>query len=458
MLLHHEAHKFWEEWIAGWNMDATAVVPPAFIALVVFAWVWDPAAVTSTLAMFVAFSPIWLPVYLGVILYITWIHYVRYKFWFSREKGLLEIQLPAEVTKSPAAMEIFLSSIWTTGGETTFMNRILQGGYKATWSLEIASNEGRISFYIWGLKVWHPAIEARIYGQFPEAKVTPVDDYTTKVPFNLDEYDIWGGEYTKSPGNPEAKNQAAPIKTYIDFELDKNTDTPETKTDPLTNVFELMNNVGKDQYLWYQIIIKAHNSFEWYGFPEKKDHYKEGGRAKIKELMLGAAKRAGEVLQASDIVDGKMNALLTEGERDIIKGIEHAFTKNPYEVGMRILYIAKKEKFHGIWGAYLFRLMQVFKSGGNSLGGRPGRGLIRFDYPWEDFMGIREGVIKRLLFFHYKYRAYFGVPYDQQPSVMSTEEVATLWHFPYSSVKTPGLNRVPSTTSEAPSNLPTLPQ
>lgn len=455
MLLHHEAHDFWEKWISGWNMDATAVVPPAMAALIIFASIWDPAAVTSTLAMFVAFSPIWLPVFLFVSLYITWIHYVRYKFWFSREKGLLEIQLPAEVSKSPAAMEVFLSSIWTTGGETTFMNRILQGGYKPVWSLEIASNEGRISFYLWGLKVWHPAIEARIYGQFPSAKVTPVDDYVTKIPFNLKEYDIWGAEYMK--GEP----QASPIKTYVDFELDKDTDNPDTKTDPLTNIFELMNNVGKDQYMWYQLIIKAHNAFEWYGFPSKENEYKEGGKAKIEDIMKKAAQRSKGIqqgLKEDGTTGGSPTMSLTEGERDIIKGIENSFTKNPYEVGIRVLYVAKKEKFHGIWGAYLFRMFQVFKSAGNGLGGKGGRGLVRFDYPWEDFMGIREAVIKRLLYFHYKYRAYFSVPYDQQPSVMSTAEVATLWHFPTSNVKTPGLNRVPSTTSEAPPNLPTTPQ
>jgi hypothetical protein len=366
--------------------------------------------------------------------------------------GLLEIQLPAEVMKSPAAMEVFLSSFWTTGGETTFLDRLLRGGSKARWSLEIASNEGQISFYIHGLKIWQPAIEARLYGQYPEAKVFEVDDYVSKVPFNLDEYDIWGAEYMKN------FPQAQPIKTYIDFELDKNTDTPEIKVDPLTNIFELMNNVGKDQYLWYQIILRAHGKFDWYGFPEKKDTYIEEGKQKIKDLMAGAAKRAGEVLKENDIVDGKVNALLTDGEKKIIEGIEHGFTKNPYDVGIRIVYIAKKEVYHGIWGGYLFRIFQVFKSGSNALGGKPGRGMVQFDYPWEDFGGIRGRFIKNLLHFHYKYRAYFYVPYDQVPSVMTTEEVATLWHFPTSDIKTPGLNRVPSKSAEAPSNLPTLPQ
>lgn len=39
--------------------------------------------------------------------------------------------------------------------------------------------------------------------------------------------------------------------------------------------------------------------------------------------------------------------------------------------------------------------------------------------------------------------------------VMSTEELATMFHIPSSTVMTPGLSRIPSTRKEAPANLPT---
>ncbi len=458
MLLHDQAHKT-QVWMSpnGWKLSPPIFMTLLLLILVVIAAVFDPATISSTIAMTVAFSPIWLPFFLGTILLITWVHYIRYRFWFGRELSILEIQLPAEVSKSPLAVELFLSSIYNTGSETTFLNRLWRGGFRPIWSLEIASNEGQISFYIHGMKVWMPAVEARIYGQFPEAKIFEVDDYVSKVNFNLEEYDLWGGEYMKN--DP----QAQPFKTYVDFELDKNTDTPEIKVDPITNILEVMNNMGKDQYLWMQIILKAHSGagFDWYGFYENVDTYVEDGRAKIQAIMQGAGKRSKAVqaeLKEDGANAGSPTMSLTEGERDIIKGIEHSFTKNVFEVGLRILYIAKKEKFHGINGAFLFRIFQVFKSNLNGIGGKPGRGMIQFDYPWEDFRSIRENFIKRLMHFHYKYRAYFYVPYDQVPSMMTTEEIATLWHFPTSDVKTPGLNRVPSKSAGAPSNLPTLPQ
>lgn len=450
MILHHEAEKV-RKWMDDWHLEESIVVPILLLLLVAYAAVYDPATVTSTLAMIVALSPIWLPFLLGNILYVTWIHYVRYQFWFRRETALLEVQLPAEVLKSPAAMEIFLSSFWTTGSETTFLDRVLRGGFRSIWSLEIASNEGSIHFYIHGPKIWVPAIEARIYGQFPDAKVFQVDDYVSKVPFNLDQYDIWGMEMAKS------KTGAIPIKTYVDFELDKNTDTPEIKMDPLTNLFEVMNNMGKDEYLWFQIILKAHRAPDWYGIYEKHDPYKDGADKEVKELMGRAAKRAKEVLKETDAEEGRISALLTDGEKEIVKRIERGRTKNVFDAGLRAVYIAKKDKFKGITGGFLFRIFQVLTDpySGQHLGGT--RGMIRFDYPWEDIGNWRENTIKRLLHFHFKHRAYFYVPYDQVPVHLNTEEVATLWHFPTSAVQTPGLNRVASKTSDAPTNLPTLP-
>jgi hypothetical protein len=453
MILHEEAEKV-RKWIDGWHIEESIVMPLLIIALVLYAAVYDPATIAATLAMLVALSPVWLPLFLGTILWITWVHYAWYQNFFKKEFSVVEVQLPAEVLKSPAAMEVFFTSFWTTGGETTFIDRVWKGGFRSSWSLEIASNEGRIGFYIYGPTVWMPAIEARIYGQFPEAKVFAVDDYVPKVPFNLEQYDIWGCEYMK--GQPHAQ----PFKTYIDFELDKNTDTPEIKVDPLTNLLEIMNNMGKDQYLWYQVIIRAHNAGYWYGIPEKHDHYVEAGKAKIAEIMKGAAKRSKAIqgeIKEEGTTGGSPTMSLTDGERDIVKGIERSFTKSAFDVGVRILYIAKKEKYQGITGGYLFRIFQVLKSNSNSLGGWPGRGMIRFDYPWEDIGNWRENTIKKLLHFHYKYRAYFYVPYDQEPSVMTTEELATIWHFPTSAVQTPGLNRVASKTFEGPTNLPTLP-
>ena len=453
MFLHGSAVKT-KDWFEGWSLEALIVVPILTVIFIIFTAVYYPADFFVVLAALVGLSPVWLPIVLGIIFWITWIHYIRLKYWYGFEKILLEIQLPPEVEKSPLAMEVVFNGIFNNGGETTFIDRFWRGKFMPIWSFEIASNEGRINYYINTPKGWKNFLEARLYGQFPEAKITEVSDYTARVNYNADEYDAWVGEYKKN----SKQTQALPIKTYIDYELDKNPDTPETKVEPLTHILEIMNGIGKEEYLWLQIILKAHKKDAWYGIYKKTDEYADSAKAEIRKITESAIKRAQD-LTADEMEKKKVGTrgamLLTEGERNKVEAIERSLGKGLFDCGIRAVYVAKKERFVGITGAPMFRFFESFRSPYTELKGT--RGMTDFNYPWEDIFGIRKAYIKKQQISFYKDRAYFYVPYDQVPVFLTTEELASLWHFPSSVVKTPGLNRVPSRRAEAPPNLPTLP-
>jgi len=444
------------EYINGWQVEPLVVMPIAFVAFLFTVAGYDTNALSSGLAMIVALSPLWLPVYLGVFFWISWAEYIRYLFWFSQDQVLLEIQLPQEVMKSPLAMETFLSTLWNAGGETTFLARMWKGSHRPIWSLEIASNEGRLGFYIHMRRAFRNIVEARLYGQFPEAKVIEVDDYAAAIPFNLKEYNLFGAEYRKDALG------ALPIKTYVDFGLDKDP-KEEFKIDPLTNILELFAQVGKDEHFWMQIILKTRrNEAEWYGIRDKEDNkFHKPAAAEISNIIKGAAKRTADLVTdeaAKKQVASRGQTLLSEAEKRRIDRIERSMSKLVFETGIRVVYLAKKEKYVGINAAGIIRFFDVFKVQDsareyNALGASGGTSI--FDYPWQDFKNIRSNITKENVFFHYKNRAYFYVPYDQKPVFMNTEEIATLWHFPSSVIQTPGLNRVPSRRSEAPSNLPT---
>ena len=445
------------KWMGEWKVDPVVLGPILFLILLWVVDVWDSDAVSGALAAVIFFSPIWLTVFLFVAFWTVWIHYIRFAFWFEQGHILLQIELPPEVEKTPLAMELFLASLWNSGGETTFIQRVWKGSYRPVWSLEIASNEGRIHYYLHLREGWRNTIESRLYGQFPEAKVTVVEDYASRVPFNLNDYSAFGSEYKKTSGVAEA----LPIRTYIDYGLHMAPDKPETQVDPITNTLELLGSIGKDEHFWMQIICKARKKDEWYGFYRegwfKKDSYVDGAKAEIQKITKDAIARA-QLLTEDEMEKKKVGTrgamLLNEIERERVAAIERNLTKLVFECGVRTLYLAKKDKYVGINNASIIRFFDAYrKPDYNALGVT--RGTSYFDYPWQDFAEIRKNKERRHLYFRYRHRAYFYVPYDQEPVMMTTEELASLWHFPSSVVKTPALSRVPSRRADAPSNLPT---
>lgn len=450
MLLHDTAHNA-NSWLDGWHIETAVVSGVGFLLFAFVAMIVDPSAVQAAIIAIITLSPLWLPFVLFTVWWKIWMHYIRFAFWFKQPMVLLHIELPPEVEKSPLAMELILVGLWNNGSETTFIQRIWKGQFRAITTLELVSNEGRIGYYIHLRKNWKEFIEARIYGQFPEAKITEVDDYVDAVPYSVEEYSLWGTEYTKKIAD------AAPIKTYIDWGMDKNTDTPEIHVDPLTNIFEFLSTVKQNEYVWIQIVMKARKKGEWYGFYHKDNSFEKDAEALKKKITEGAIKRAQDLTDdplEKKKVGTRGSTLLTEGERDAISAIGRSLSKQVFDCGFRALYITKKPHFDLSRVNNLVRLWDPFRYEGGWQSLNVTRGKSIFDYPWQDWNNIRADMISQKLFFWYKHRAYFYVPYDQDAVCMTTEELASLWHFPNSAVKTPALERVPSRRAPAPSNLP----
>ncbi|HYF13326.1 MAG TPA: hypothetical protein VD928_03460 [Candidatus Paceibacterota bacterium] len=457
MLSHTRADAF-ARWLRSWGLEPVLVGPIFVTLLFLYSLSADPFAVRAFFVALVAISPVWVPILLLRYFWVLWMRYIRYQFWFKQDHVLLEVTLPPEVQKSPLAMEVFLTTLWNSSGELTFIDRIWKGGQRMVWSLEIASTEGQIRYYIYMRRTWRNIVESRLYGQFPEARVIEAVDYAWNPAINFDEYELWGLEYDKQDIG------ALPIKTYRDYELDKNTDEPEMIVDPFTHILEFFGSIGKDEHLWLQYIVRTRRKDEWFGFTLKRDEYKESAREKITDMIAAAAKRSKDLLGKLEISDpegialkqaaSRGAALLSEGERNKVEAIERSLNKLLFECGIRGIYVAKKDRFAGTNNGGLVRMFDPFRAPEHNVL-NPTRGLTIFDYPWQDFQGIRRTRIRQQLFFHYRHRAYFFVPYDQAPVFLTTEELATLWHFPSSAVQPPGLQRVAAKRAEAPPGLPT---
>ncbi|OHB14431.1 MAG: hypothetical protein A2431_03580 [Candidatus Zambryskibacteria bacterium RIFOXYC1_FULL_39_10] len=387
--------------------------------------------------------PIWLPIAFLVALFNAWLRYVRSKFWQKEGSVLLEIKLPKEITKSPLAMEVVLGALHQPGGEGTWIERIWKGQTRSWFSLEIASFGGSVRFFIWTKPKHRNALEAQIYSQYPGVEIYEAEDYTKPFYYNPELNNMWGCEFILTKADP------FPIKTYVDYGLDKDP-KEEFKIDPITPMIEFLGSLTAGHNAWIQIIVRAHKKRRILDvFDEKEDSW-EDEMKKEKDAIIEKLKVAKE--------EGGFPRIPSKGESDMIAALERSVSKLPFDVGIRSIYIADKDKYNsGNQGGILGFMKQY---GSQNLNGFKPKGWFSdFDYPWDEWFHSKESLKIKILE-EYKLRRYFYSPWrakkfhGNKSFVLNAEELATIFHFPGSIASTPTFERVPSKKSEAPANLP----
>ena len=379
----------------------------------------------------------WYPLLAIYALWKVYFVYIQTKWLKNLAWCLLEIKIPKEISKSPKAMEVILTQLHQTS-EGPLSDRYIKGRTRSWFSLEMASFGGDIHFYIRTEAKFRNLVESIVYSQYPGVEVSEAEDYVYRVPFNMpgSDWEIWGIEFALT------KPDAYPIKTYIDYGLDKDP-KEEFKIDPLTSVLELLGSIGPKEQLWVQIpIMAARDRYPKPGHWFKKQSWKDVGKAEIKKLTESEKK---------DDLFGKIWRL-TPGERAVIEAVEKSLSKYGFDAGYRMLYLAPKDYYVG---TNVPRLISSIKQyGSEDLNGfKPGV-TTSFDYPWEDFMNIRLNKLKKRMFRGYCQRNYFYFPARSKILIFNTEELATLYHFPGLVASTPTLDRIASKRGEPPANLP----
>lgn len=431
----------------------------AVILFMSFVFMSGNVSLALSLALFLA--PLWLPFLLVGGARVLWYAYKRSEFIAAQNYVLLEIKPPRNLVKTPLAMETFLSTLHLTGGESNWFQR-LNGGTRPFWSLEIASLEGHIHFYIWGRAALRRLVESQMYAQYPGVQVIEVPDYTRLINAEPKDFIIWGCDFKQTDKDP------LPIKTYVEFGLDKVQKEPE-QVDPLANLIEYLGSIGKGEYLWLQYIIRAHQGEKYGSTPSSKESSKRNKEGKPYTWKDEAKELIEEIRKATrdpyiDPMTGKEVPGFpnpTKGQSEKIAAMERNVSKLAFDVGIRGVYLAKPEKFHGPSIAHLIALFKPFSTEGwNGLNSTAW--MKRFDdYPWEVGVSKKKDLFRRKLVEAYRRRQFFYPPYfhgglfPRDAAVMSTEELATIFHIPSRSIETPGIDRVQSAMGEAPPNLPT---
>lgn len=411
--------------------------------------------------IFLWLLPIAATVFMGWVAWKLWVHYVRTNFIAGIEWILLEVVPPREVLRSPKGMELFFTNALYMLSKKGLFEKYWIGAVWFWFSLEIVSIDGQVHFYVRTPSRVKQLVETQIYAQYPQAQVKVVDDYTLGVDeiSPKSDWNMWGCEFTLT------KPDAYPIKTYVDFGLDKDP-KEEYKVDPISPVIELFGSIQKGEQMWVQIVVTA---------SQKK--YKTKGEHKthdwVQESELEIRRQLEEFTNWKARPDGTMAKEIRSPAflDSVVKGAGQKFLKLGFDCGIRVCYIAKKDIFENnkrrqkdirlIFRQYASPYLNSFNRINST----------QFDYPWE-FTTSSMYKLKNRVLEEYRERSFFYPPLRHKVRipwpisiffpkfrhheifVLNTEELATIWHFPGQTLKVPTLERIESKEASPPTNLP----
>ncbi|MEK7133071.1 MAG: hypothetical protein AAB771_00050 [Patescibacteria group bacterium] len=364
---------------------------------------------------------IWLPIILFSIGWEIWIFYVQLYFISNTPWMLLEVKVPHNVFKSPQAMELVFNTLHNTY-EGDRIEKYWKGFVKGWLSFEIASFGGKIGFFVRVPKIMKNLVEAQIYAQYPEVEIAEVDDYTKTLPENIpnEDWNLWGVEFGLT------KEDAYPIRTYMDFKLEDVKEEME-KIDPMSSLLEYMSSLKEGENVWFQLLIRASGN-KWL----------EEGK-KLKEKI--AVKTKGK--------EGAPASPLLPGETELLKALDRNMAKLGFDAGVRVIYAARSDIYNLINISSITGVMKQYNS--QNLNGFKPQKTTSGGF-W--FKKEREFRNKRLIARAFRRRGYFYHPYKRKSFILTSEELATIYHYPGRVVTAPTFERGERKKGTPPPNLP----
>lgn len=392
--------------------------------------------------------------------------YIRTKFVNGTERAIYEIKIPKEILKTPKAMEaVFNSMIGMYSFGFSSVDTYLSGKVEGWASFEMVGHAGGVRFYVQLPTDFKNLLESSVYAQYPSAEIHPVEDYVNFLPPVLPDknYDMWGSELVL------IRENFYPLRTYPFWEESQD----EKRLDPLSPIIETMSNLKEDEWIGIQVLISptgepSGNMWQKEGY-EKIDEMagrKQAAKSKnstllqwLKNILWAPAEHP--VWLGEEKPKDPVLRFMHPAEQDIAKAIGNKVAKIGYETIIRFIYIDSAKSFtsanvSAIMGAFnQFRANEL-----NAL--KPEKKVTTLKNTWPSklipiYKKLNIFSRKRRLFEAYRTRR-FGKYNHTRPekfSVLSTEELATIYHFPAIMVESPNLIRLGAKKGGPPPELPT---
>ncbi len=426
------------------------------------------AAVLSFIVLLIwKTSIIWAPLLLGWLAFFLWHHFVSERFIGGIEWTVLEVTIPREMQKTPLAMELFLTNALYHMSFKGVWEIYWQGAVHFWYSLELVGIDGKVRFMIRVPSRLKKLVETQLYAQYPQVRVTEVEDYTLSIPRyrNDGNWYLWGCEFKLK------QHDAYPIKTYKNYGLDKQGLKEEDKIDPITSTIEFLGNLERGEQVWMQIIVRQ--SEKQYVSELHHGHkvgFKDASQEEL-ERLLAPYKRA----QSNDTDKSTFafDARVPEYYKDIVKAVKEKQNKLAFDVLIRQICLADKRlvdvhTFNNTRRASRLMWRQYANIETNEFARV---NSTQYDSTWGDPTGKLLEKLKGRMLTYYKLRTCFYPPlllsfdfpaplkwfFPSNPPnvfVLNTEELATIFHFPGLVSESPSFKRIDSKTAKPPSNLP----
>lgn len=294
-------------------------------------------------------------------------------------------------------------------------------------SLEIANPAGEeeVFFYMSVPKKFRERIEKQVLSFFPNASMEKIPDYTIFHP----------GNFTAAATLKLKNKYLLPIRTYRNMEVD-----------PLNEVSNSFSKLNEEKEGAAIQLIMVPAGFGWRSEGRTVAHEMQQGK-RLNEVFSksithkigkGIGKGLSEVIQATASKDGigksrdEKMVQLTPEEQELIKSIEKKSNLVGFKVNLRIIASAKSQE----------RADEILAQIENS--------FSQFENSDLNYFQIQRRIKGKKIAFDYIFRNF-----DEEHSIiMSTEEIASIYHFPISTTETPKIKWLKSGTAAPPPNLP----
>ena len=337
------------------------------------------------------------------------------------EGVLLSIALPRENEKLPVAAEQMFASLH---GLLSFTP-----GVQEHISLEMASSAEGIRFYVFTPRVFKNFVESQIYAQYPDAEIREAIDYTKSIS---------AGSFVSATEIALARDFIFPIKTFRDFEVD-----------PLAAITSALGGLKEGEQLWVQILVRPVGDF-WQGRGHEYVKLVRDGVSPVtlnpQDIVIDVGKNilsiGGNVV--THILRGPqpyeeprpVPVRLSAGQELTLKMIENKLAKIGFETKIRAIAVSRtREEAAARLSGLVSSFKQFSTADLNSLEPVP-------DSPPSDLI-VKE------------YQARSFPEKEAGQFILTTEELASIFHLPNISVETPTITWTRAKKGEPPINLPT---